>query len=89
MRKVWHARGFAAANLGTSTAELNQKMAGKKYVTFKNRMLMIGCGSIGEGTIPLLLRHLDIKPEQITIITADERGHEAPKNTASNSSSSR
>src|SRR5580698_6868194 len=49
-------------------------MAGKKYVAFKNRMIMIGCGSIGVGTLPLLLRHIDMKPEQITIITADERG---------------
>ncbi len=48
----------------------------KKHLTFKNRLLMIGCGSIGEGTLPLILRHLDIKPEQITVITADERGHD-------------
>ncbi len=37
---------------------------------------MIGCGSIGGGVLPLVLRHLDIKPSQITIITADERGLE-------------
>ena len=48
----------------------------KKYLAFKNRLLMIGCGSIGEGSLPLLLRHIDIKPEQITVITADERGRE-------------
>jgi len=53
-------------------------MLNKKYLSFKNRVVMIGCGSIGEGTLPLLLRHLDIKPEQITILTADERG----RNTA-------
>ena len=47
----------------------------KKYVSFKNRILMIGFGSIGEGVLPLILRHIDVKPEQITIITADERGH--------------
>jgi homospermidine synthase len=47
----------------------------KKYVAFNNRVLMIGFGSIGEGVLPLILRHIDIKPEQITIITADERGH--------------
>jgi homospermidine synthase len=48
----------------------------KKYVTFKNRILIIGFGSIGEGTLPLLLRHIDVKPEQISIITAAERGRE-------------
>ncbi|HUY68330.1 MAG TPA: saccharopine dehydrogenase NADP-binding domain-containing protein [Alphaproteobacteria bacterium] len=47
----------------------------KKYAAFKNRIVMIGFGSIGEGTLPLILRHIDVKPEQITIITADQRGH--------------
>jgi homospermidine synthase len=54
-------------------------MADKKYVAFKNRILMIGFGSIGEGVLPLILRHIDIKPEQITILTADERGHDEAK----------
>ncbi|MDD3371765.1 MAG: saccharopine dehydrogenase NADP-binding domain-containing protein [Alphaproteobacteria bacterium] len=35
---------------------------------------MIGFGSIGQGVLPLILRHFDVKPEQISIITADERG---------------
>ncbi|MFY9288956.1 MAG: saccharopine dehydrogenase NADP-binding domain-containing protein, partial [Alphaproteobacteria bacterium] len=51
----------------------------KKYLTFKNRIVMIGCGSIGSGTLPLILRHFDISPDQITVITADERGHEEAK----------
>jgi homospermidine synthase len=51
-------------------------MSDKKYVAFKNHMLIIGFGSIGAGVLPLILRHIDIKPEQITIITADERGHD-------------
>lgn len=51
----------------------------KKYVSFKNRMLIIGFGSIGQGSLPLLLRHIDIKPEQITIVTADERGRDVAK----------
>lgn len=55
--------------------EVVERMAiDKKYVAFKNRMLMIGFGSIGEGVLPLLLRHIDIRHSQITIITADERG---------------
>jgi homospermidine synthase len=48
----------------------------KKYTSFKNRILMIGFGSIGEGVLPLILRHIDVKPQQITIITADDRGHD-------------
>jgi homospermidine synthase len=46
----------------------------KKHVAFKGRLVMIGFGSIGQGVLPLLLRHLDIKPEQITVITAEDRG---------------
>jgi homospermidine synthase len=51
----------------------------KKYLIFKNRILMLGFGSIGQGVLPLLLRHLDIKPSQITIITAEDAGHEEAK----------
>jgi hypothetical protein len=29
----------------------------KKYVSFKGRMVMIGFGSIGQGVLPLILRH--------------------------------
>ncbi len=36
-------------------------------------MLIVGFGSIGAGVLPLLLRHLNIAPKQITIITADSR----------------
>ncbi|MDD4616357.1 MAG: saccharopine dehydrogenase NADP-binding domain-containing protein [Alphaproteobacteria bacterium] len=35
---------------------------------------MIGFGSIGQGVLPLILRHFDVSPEQISIITADNRG---------------
>jgi homospermidine synthase len=45
-----------------------------KYAAFGGRMVMLGCGSIGRGVLPLILRHLDISAGQITIITADERG---------------
>lgn len=48
----------------------------KKYLTFKGHVFMIGFGSVGQGVLPLLLRHIDIKPEQISIITADARGKE-------------
>jgi homospermidine synthase len=45
-----------------------------KHVAFGGRLVMLGCGSIGQGVMPLLLRHIDIAPERITIVTADERG---------------
>ncbi len=53
--------------------------APKKYASFKNHIFIIGFGCIGEGVLPLILRHIDVKPEQITIITADDRNHEKAK----------
>jgi homospermidine synthase len=48
----------------------------KKHAKFPGRMVMVGCGSIGQGVLPLILRHLEMRPDQITILTADERGRE-------------
>jgi homospermidine synthase len=47
----------------------------RKHARFAGRMVIVGFGSIGQGVLPLLLRHLAIRPEQITILTAEERGH--------------
>ncbi|WP_395709090.1 homospermidine synthase [Reyranella sp.] len=52
-----------------------KKLSGnKKHIDFKGRMVMIGFGSIGQGVLPLILRHIGIKPGQITIISEDDRG---------------
>ena len=51
----------------------------KKFAAFKNHIFIIGFGSIGEGVLPLILRHIDVRAEQITIITADDRGKEKAK----------
>jgi homospermidine synthase len=48
----------------------------KKHLAYKGRVVMIGFGSIGEGALPLLLRHIDMKKEQVVIITADQRGYD-------------
>jgi homospermidine synthase len=48
----------------------------KKYATFKGRMLIVGFGSVGQGSLPLILRHIDIEPEQVTIVTANGFGRE-------------
>jgi len=48
----------------------------KKHVRYTGRVVMIGFGSIGQGTLPLILRHIDMDPKGITIITAEERGRE-------------
>jgi homospermidine synthase len=46
----------------------------KKHVSFSGRLIMVGCGSIGQGVLPLLLRHIDMPAENISILTADHRG---------------
>ncbi len=48
----------------------------QKHLSFSGRMIIVGFGSIGQGVLPLLLRHIDIGPSQIIIITAEESGHE-------------
>ncbi len=47
-----------------------------KHVAFGGRLVMLGFGSIGQGVLPLILRHIDIPRENITILTAEERGRE-------------
>jgi homospermidine synthase len=58
----------------------SKKNAFKKHVAFGGRMVMIGFGSIGQGVLPLIFRHIDIKPEQITVIAAEDRGGEKELN---------
>ena len=41
---------------------------------FGGKLVMVGCGSIGQGILPLLLKHTDITPERIQVVTADEIG---------------
>ena len=55
-------------------AKKSKKKAFKKHVAFGGRMVMIGFGSIGQGVMPLLLRHIYMKASQITIISAEDRG---------------
>ena len=51
-------------------------MPDTKHTAFSGRLVIVGFGSIGQGVLPLLLRHIDIRPDQIVVITAELRGHE-------------
>jgi len=51
----------------------------KKHVKYAGRLVFVGFGSIGQGCLPLLLRHIDMPRERICIITGDERGAEEAK----------
>ena len=46
----------------------------KIHIEFPGRIVFIGFGSIGQGTLPLILRHIGIPKERITVITGDARG---------------
>jgi homospermidine synthase len=45
-----------------------------KHARFAGRLVIVGFGSIGQGVLPLVLRHIDLDPRRISIVTADERG---------------
>src|SRR5271163_2649240 len=51
-------------------------MAGKDavHVNFTGRIVMVGFGSIGQGVLPLILRHIGTSSDRITIVTAADSG---------------
>ena len=49
----------------------------RKEHRFDGRLVMLGFGSIGQGVLPLLLRHIEMRPEQILIIKPTAKGLEA------------
>src|SRR3989344_6915741 len=60
-----------------STNSADQHILIKELYTkavFPGRLVMLGCGSIGRAVLPMLLKHTDITPERMRIVTADETG---------------
>jgi len=47
-----------------------------KHVAFSGRLVMLGFGSIGQGVLPLILRHIDLPTDRIRIVSGDTRGAE-------------
>jgi homospermidine synthase len=37
---------------------------------------MVGCGTVGQTVLPLLIRDLGVRPERIEVVAADGRGRE-------------
>jgi homospermidine synthase len=54
-----------------------------KHVSFAGRMVILGFGSIGQGVLPLVLRHIDMPKDRITVLTARSAAARSPRNTAS------
>jgi homospermidine synthase len=44
------------------------------HVKFAGRIVMVGFGSIGQGVLPLILRHIGTSADRITIVTAEDKG---------------
>src|SRR5919107_2799093 len=49
-------------------------MGDKKHVKFGGKLVFVGFGSVGQASLPLLLRHIDMPHDRISIVTGDERG---------------
>lgn len=47
-----------------------------KRAQFRGNLVMVGFGSIGQAVLPVLLRHIDMRPGQVSIIAADDEGRE-------------
>jgi homospermidine synthase len=45
------------------------------HVKFAGRIVMVGFGSIGQGVLPLILRHIGTSSDRVTIITAEDKGN--------------
>jgi homospermidine synthase len=48
----------------------------KIHREFSGRIVIIGFGSIGQGVLPLILRHIGVAPTRVTIVSADDAGRE-------------
>jgi len=46
------------------------------YLEFPGRIVLVGFGSIGQGVLPLILRHIGISPQNVAIVSADDLGRE-------------
>ncbi|MEY3713480.1 MAG: homospermidine synthase [Pseudomonadota bacterium] len=49
------------------------------HVNFSGRIVFVGFGSIGQGVLPLMMRHIGTSADRITIVSADERGIEVAR----------
>ncbi len=47
-----------------------------QHVAFSGRLVMLGFGSIGQGVLPLILRHIDMPKDRIRIVSGDARGQD-------------
>jgi homospermidine synthase len=46
------------------------------HLDYPGRIVLVGFGSIGQGVLPLILRHIGIAPDKLVIVSADDVGRE-------------
>ncbi len=44
------------------------------HVKFAGKIVIVGFGSIAQGVLPLIVRHIGTSSDRITIVTADNAG---------------
>ena len=57
------------------------------HATIDGPIVMIGFGSIGRGTLPLILRHFDFDRSRMVVIDPDDRGSRALRRSRASASS--
>ena len=72
-KKTRSAKAVKSKKSARDGSALGQKLP------FNGKILMVGCGSIGQAILPLIFKHLNIKPSQLSIIEADSRGAKEAK----------
>ena len=45
-----------------------------KHAKMPGKLVIVGFGSVGQGVLPLILRHLKIRRSDVMVVTSDERG---------------
>ncbi len=50
------------------------KKAYARHATLQGNLIMVGFGSVGQALMTLLFRNIDIRPDQVRVISADEKG---------------
>src|SRR5277367_5307090 len=45
------------------------------HVNFAGKIVFVGFGSIGQGVLPLILRHIGTSSDRITIVSAEDKGN--------------
>src|SRR5258708_8738528 len=62
----------------TSQSEKDNMSKHEVHVSFAGKIVFVGFGSIGQGVLPWILRHIRTSSDRITIVTAENSGRTEP-----------